>query len=104
MSKDASDDIVPQTDTPPLRFAMVEDHPPLYRGSYPLAKNLRFLERLRLKTILSITPEPLGEDIATWCSAQGVRMMHLTTNKEAKKARHPIAYYETKQALQVPCR
>jgi tyrosine-protein phosphatase OCA6 len=91
-----------QTDTPPLRFAMVEDHPPFYRGSYPLSKNLPFLERLRLKTILSITPEPLGEDVATWSSAQGVRMMHLTISKHSKSKRHPIEYYETKQALQVP--
>jgi hypothetical protein len=96
-----SDGMARLTDTPPLRYAMVEDHPPLYRGSYPLSKNLRFLERLHLKTILSITPEPLGQDIATWCSAQGVRMMHLATSKEAKSSRHPVEYYKIKQALQV---
>jgi tyrosine-protein phosphatase OCA6 len=88
-------------DTPPLRFAMVEDHPPLYRGSYPLSKNLGFLERLHLKTILSITPDPLGENVATWCSAQGVRMIHLVATKSSKSKRHPIEYYETKQAIQV---
>jgi|SRR5271167_2450422 len=99
MPKD--EDTVSQKDTPPFRFAMVEDHPPLYRGSYPLFKNLRFLERLHLKTILSITPEPLGENVATWCSAQGVRMMHLKMKKQAKKEKHPIGYYETKQAIQV---
>ena len=93
--------IAPQSHTPPLRFAMVEDHPHLYRGSYPLPKNLRFLERLRLKTIVSITPEPLGENVATWCNAQGVSMMHLKTKKQAKKEKHPIGYYETKQAIQV---
>jgi len=87
-------------DTPPLRFAMVEDHPPLYRGSYPLPKNLPFLQRLRLKTILSITPEPLGSEVAQWCSAQGVGMMHLKTTKEKSK-KHPIGYWETKLAIQV---
>jgi tyrosine-protein phosphatase OCA6 len=80
---------------------MVEDHPTLYRGSYPLSKNLRFLECLHLKTILSITPQPLGENVATWCSAHGVSMMHLKTNKQAKTEKHPIGYYETKQAIQV---
>jgi tyrosine-protein phosphatase OCA6 len=95
------DDKVSHTVTPPFRFGIVEDHPPLYRGCYPLQKNLRFLERLRLKTIVSITPEPLGEDIATWCSAQGVRMMHLKIEKHAKTEQHPIGYYETKQAIQV---
>src|SRR5277367_4758323 len=93
---------VSKKDTPPFRFAMVEDRPPLYRGSYPLSKNLRFLERLHLKTIVSITPDPLAENVATWCSAQGVRMMHLKTEKQAKTEKHPICYYETKQALQVP--
>src|SRR5215475_8343751 len=87
-----------RVDIPPRRFAIVEDHPPLYRGSYPLPKNLSFLERLHLKTVLSITPEPLGEEVATWCGAQGVSMMHLKASKDKK---HPISYYETKQALQV---
>ena len=99
MSTDEDDP--PKTDTPPLRYAIVEDHPPLYRGSYPRQKNLGFLQRLRLKTILSLTPEPLGEEIATWCSAQGVRMIHLKMSKEAKKKKHPIGYWEVKQALQV---
>ena len=97
----SEDNIVFQTDTPPLRFAMVEDHPPLYRGSYPVPKNLHFLQRLRLKTIVSITPEPLGEEVATWCSAQGVRMMHLKTSKETKSKKRPISYWDTKQAIQV---
>lgn len=87
--------------TPPFRFAIVEDHPLLYRGSYPLQKNLRFLDRLRLKTVVSLAPEPIGEDIATWCSAQGVRMMHLKIEKQGKTGRHPIGYYEAKQAIQV---
>jgi len=87
--------------TPPFRFAIVEDHPPLYRGSYPLQKNLRFLDRLGLKTVVSLTPEPIGEDIATWCSAQGVRMMHLKIEKQGKMGQHPIGYYEAKQAIQV---
>jgi hypothetical protein len=97
----SEDEPVSRKDAPPLRYGIVEDHPPLYRGSYPLSKNLRFLERLHLKTILSITPEPLGENVATWCSAQGVRMMHLKIKKQAKTEKHPIGYYETKQALQV---
>jgi tyrosine-protein phosphatase OCA6 len=88
-------------DTPPLRFGMVEDHPPLYRGSYPLARHLSFLERLGLKSILSITPEPLGEDVASWCAAQGIGMIHLKLPKQSKTETHPIGYYETKLALQV---
>ena len=92
-----------RTDTPPLRFATVEDQPPLYRGSYPLTKNLSFLQRLHLNTILSITPEPLGENVATWCTAQGIGMIHLSMSKDSKKPKHPISYYETKQAIEVRC-
>jgi tyrosine-protein phosphatase OCA6 len=97
----AEDDDVFLAVTAPFRFAIVEDHPPIYRGSYPLPKNLRFLERLRLKTIVSITPEPLRDDIATWCSSQGVAMMHLKVKKKGKTEQHPIGYFETKQAIQV---
>jgi len=87
--------------TPPFRFAVVEDHPALYRGSYPLQKNVRFLNRLRLKTIVSLTPDPVGEGIATWCNGQGIRMIHLNINKQGKMEQHPIGYYEAKQAIQV---
>jgi Tyrosine phosphatase family len=80
---------------------MVEDHPPLYRGSYPLPKNLAFLKHLQLKSILSLTPENLGSEVAMWCSAQGVQMMHIKLDKEAKKKKQPIGYWEAKQALQV---
>lgn len=43
---------------PPLRFHVIQ--PNLYCGSYPRLRNKRFLEGLGLKTILSITPEPIG--------------------------------------------
>lgn len=43
---------------PPLRFACVEGH--IYRGGYPTELNKRFLERLRLRSILSLTPEPIS--------------------------------------------
>lgn len=41
---------------PPFRFSMVEDG--LFRGGYPLERNLDFL---KVKTIISLTPEPLTE-------------------------------------------
>jgi len=99
MSAD-DEDAVSQKYTPPFRHAMVENCPTLYRGSYPLSKNLRFLEGLHLKTIVSITPDPLVENVATWCRAHGVHMIHLKTKKQ-KIEKYPIGYYEIKQAIQV---
>lgn len=48
----------PDSLIPPLRFHVIQ--PNLYCGSYPRLRNKRFLEGLGLKTILSITPEPIG--------------------------------------------
>ena len=70
--------------TPPLRFSTVAfssvDHPQyvdgsdprahphhresVYRGAYPKARNLYFLSRLHLRTVLSLTPRPLDNDAA----------------------------------------
>ncbi|SJX61531.1 uncharacterized protein SRS1_12516 [Sporisorium reilianum f. sp. reilianum] len=84
--------------TPPLRFSTVafagtdqpqpywqlsvqEDsadprsHPhhreSVYRGAYPKARNLSFLSRLHLRTVLSLTPRPLDNDAAlmAWSSS-----------------------------------
>jgi tyrosine-protein phosphatase OCA6 len=40
---------------PPFRFAAVENG--VYRGAYPTLRNLRFLQRLRLATVVCISPE-----------------------------------------------
>ncbi len=82
--------------TPPLRFSTVafsgfdqyntphtqdardgldpRSHPDhresVYRGAYPKPRNLYFLSRLHLRTVLSLTPRPLDNDAAllTWSS------------------------------------
>lgn len=95
--------------TPPLRFGVVAFPPPatdadsesscgdftrvtsfsecLYRGAYPKPRNLRFLETLHLRTIVSLTPKPIDDDpaIIQWAHAQnggaGIRMVHVRTEK-----------------------
>lgn len=59
---------------PPLRFSMVEEG--LYRGAYPSLINLRFLTRLRLRTVVSLLPEPPSADLERWCAEQGVALHH----------------------------
>jgi hypothetical protein len=59
--------------TPPYHFAIAacplappsqhdEPHSILYRGSIPLARNLPFLRRLGLRTIICMRKKPLAED------------------------------------------
>ncbi|PWN52841.1 hypothetical protein IE53DRAFT_304829, partial [Violaceomyces palustris] len=56
-----------------------------YRGAYPKARNLAFLSRLRLKTILSLIPKPLDNDpsIKQWASSQHppVSLIHVRCEK-----------------------
>ncbi len=43
----------------------------LYRGAYPTLKNFHFLTRLRLKTIISLTPEAPSADLKNFCREGG---------------------------------
>ncbi|KAH8150354.1 uncharacterized protein LAJ45_05565 [Morchella importuna] len=83
---------------PPLRFSVVENK--LYRGSYPRHLNFRFLESLNLKTILSVTPEPLVGEAADWCKANGVVMLHIKPEVDGKKGA-PLRHTEACQILSV---
>ncbi|KAI8892196.1 tyrosine phosphatase family-domain-containing protein [Globomyces pollinis-pini] len=42
---------------PTYRFGMVQEE--IYRGGYPKQRNIPFLKRLDLKTIISLTPNPV---------------------------------------------
>lgn len=85
---------------PPLRFAIVEKH--VYRGSYPRSINFLFLETLKLKTILSLTPAPLIEPVAEWCKERGIRMLHCPPDKSGKKS-IPLSHHDAKVAIEVRC-
>ena len=55
---------------PPLRFSQVEEG--VYRGAYPSLVNQRFLTRLKLRTVVSLLPEPPTADLLRWCELAGV--------------------------------
>jgi len=52
--------------------AHLPDHS-VYRGSYPTLPNFHFLSRLKLRSIIALTPEPPNADLVQFC-AQGGRM------------------------------
>ncbi|EFA76291.1 hypothetical protein PPL_10054 [Heterostelium album PN500] len=64
---------------PPFRFAIIEEG--LYRGSYPTEKNLRFLKRLKLKTIVSLTPKPPLKPFLNFCERYNTTSKHFPVSK-----------------------
>ena len=64
----------------------------LYRGAYPKQRNLRFLQTLHLRTIVSLTPKPIDSDpaLAKWASEQnggtGIRLVHIRTEKPKEES------------------
>ncbi|CDW98894.1 hypothetical protein [Sporisorium scitamineum] len=110
--------------TPPLRFSTVafavtdqpqpyrqsdadEDHSDprshphhresVYRGAYPKARNLSFLSRLHLRTVLSLTPRPLDNDAAllAWSSSAAEPSSSTSSTTET------VAYNVSKHGIQL---
>ena len=52
------------------------DNEILYRGSLPAARNLAFLRRLRLRTIVYLLKKPLGDEdgLVRWAKKRGVSL------------------------------
>ncbi|KAI8388070.1 tyrosine phosphatase family-domain-containing protein [Radiomyces spectabilis] len=83
---------------PPFRYAIVEEN--LFRGGYPKPRNMRFLKRLKLKTILSLIPDKLVPEMQEFCEQQNIHMLHLTIDK-MKEDNIPLSYNKTLMALQI---
>ena len=73
---------------PPFRFGVVEDG--LYRGAYPKPRNLVFLETLNLKTIISLTPNDLSQDIKDFATIHNIKLIHIQVNKSKENV--PLSY------------
>ncbi|KAF8977988.1 hypothetical protein BGZ46_006962 [Entomortierella lignicola] len=82
---------------PPFRFGTVE--PEVYRGAYPKQRNLRFLKRLKLRTILSLVPDAPDAIFQEFCSQQGIRTIHLPVDKV--KDNVPLTYNRAVEAVQI---
>eukprot|EP00246_Nothoceros_aenigmaticus_P001102 TRINITY_DN1144_c0_g1_i2.p1 TRINITY_DN1144_c0_g1~~TRINITY_DN1144_c0_g1_i2.p1 ORF type:complete len:201 (+),score=25.12 TRINITY_DN1144_c0_g1_i2:450-1052(+) len=78
MGEAAEDDLL----IPPLNFAMVDKG--VYRSGYPNAKNLPFLRKLRLKSIVYLCPEPYPEANIEFVEKSGIKLFHfgIEGNKE----------------------
>jgi len=58
---------------PPENFAMVEAG--IYRSSFPRSKNIPFLRRLRLRSVIALVPEEVSETMTKFYNSQGIRLI-----------------------------
>jgi hypothetical protein len=73
---------------PTYRFSQVE--PELYRGGYPKERNVTFLKRLQLKTMISLTPKPISLPL-------DVNYIHIKVDKPKEEI--PLMYQKVNQIL-----
>lgn len=72
----------------PLRFGAVEEG--VFRCAYPTLRGMRFLRRLRLRTVLCLSTEPPTADLEAFCAAEGAELLHVRTTKYDENA-SPLA-------------
>lgn len=88
---------------PPLRFNIVQ--PELYRGGYPRKVNFPFLESLNIKTIISLTPEPITYEtdpqLYSFAKKNGIKLIHIecAQSGKGKKRGVPMGYSTILEAL-----
>ncbi|KAI8805752.1 protein-tyrosine phosphatase, partial [Cladochytrium replicatum] len=81
----------------PSRFGSVESD--LYRGSYPKPRNFPFLGLLRLRTILSLTPQPPNMDLITFCRENSITSTHVRVDKPKEGV--PMSFSRVAHILQI---
>ncbi|CAJ1016289.1 Tyrosine phosphatase family, putative [Leishmania lindenbergi] len=88
---------LPLTLVPPLRFARVEAG--VYRGAYPVLRNFPYIRRLRLRTIVSLIPEPPTYDLKCFAEAEHIQLHHIQA--ERAKGEVQLLPSELSEALQL---
>ncbi|KAG5487518.1 hypothetical protein LSCM1_07475 [Leishmania martiniquensis] len=89
--------VLPFTLVPPLRFARVESG--VYRGAYPVLRNFPHIRRLRLRTIVSLIPEPPTFDLQCFAEAEHIQLHHI--HAERAKGEVQLLPSELSEALQL---
>ncbi|OBA15799.1 uncharacterized protein OGAPODRAFT_8597 [Ogataea polymorpha] len=77
---------MPEPFTPPIKFARV--NPTLARGAYPRPINYRYLETLKLSTMIALTPNEITMEndpsLYSFCSKNKILLVHFETDHSAK--------------------
>lgn len=76
---------------PPINFGAVVPGD-IFRSSFPLPENFSFLKSLKLKTILTLVPEPFPPEYVEFMEANGIRqeVVLIPANKETIKIDSPV--------------
>lgn len=88
---------------PPLKFSTVQQG--FYRGAYPREINFPFLESLKLRTIVSLTPKPVtmetDPNLYQFAQQNQIRLVHLECEKlgKGKKRGVPLGYSTVLDAI-----
>lgn len=90
---------------PPLRFGCVQED--LYRGGYPRKVNFPFLESLQIKTIVSLTPEPItaatDSSLFRFAEIHKIKLVHIecAQSGKGKKRGVPLGYTAVFKAIDI---
>lgn len=96
-------ELVPGPLTPPLKFNTVQKD--LYRGAYPREINYDFLKMLKVKTIISLTPNEINEStdskLTAFAKKNNINLVHIECAKsgKGKKRGVPLGYTTVLEAL-----
>jgi tyrosine-protein phosphatase SIW14 len=71
----------------------------LYRSSYPEKKNYEFIEDLKIKTILTLVPEPISPEYQTFMKEAGIQ--HFQVHIKANKGEVRVESCEMSRALRL---
>eukprot|EP00967_Tisochrysis_lutea_P124708 scaffold208729_cov45-Tisochrysis_lutea.AAC.1 len=83
---------------PPQNFGLVEEN--LYRCGQPLELNFPFLEKLRLRKIIHLAPDPPPPEFVSWMSEQRVELVRLGGESGVLSAWKPVSEEVVVEGLQ----
>lgn len=89
---------------PPPNFGYIEEN--LYRSGHPNVLNFPFLERLKLKTVMYLSPEEPSQEFLNFIEDQGVEFLHLgkedgTATRVGQNAWSPLSEELVVRALKI---
>lgn len=82
---------------PPFRFAAVTQT--VFRGAYPKPRNYPYLQKLKLKTIVSLLSSTPSESFLNFCESNQISNVHLVTSNS--KDSIPLTFETVTRLLKV---
>ncbi|KAH7125285.1 tyrosine phosphatase family-domain-containing protein [Dendryphion nanum] len=83
---------------PPINFGAVVEQS-IYRSGYPQPENFGFLKSLKLKSILTLVPEPISPEYSRFMDEHNIQ--HFRVHIPANKGQVKIGACEMTQALKI---